>query len=199
MDVFGMSQHELEMVARNHNNPNFQDETLHVSFSRNAVPDQEASEREGRPIYKEVDWIVIRVPGSRDTVERKVRESDKMRFPKQWAAFQAGKSQEAVVGTPLSAWPGVTRAQVEEFAFFGVKTVEQLAEMPDQHLQKFMGGQALRQRAKDFIAAAKDAAPLAQLRSEVEKRDADIEALKAQVASLLAANKEAARDEKAKK
>lgn len=194
MDVFGMTQHELEIVARNHNNPNFQDETLHVSFSRNAIPDQAASDQEGRPIFKEVDWVTIRVPGSRDTVERKVRDSDKIRFPKQWAAFQNGKTQEGVVGTPLTAWPGLTRAQCEEFAFFGVKTVEQLAEMPDQHLQKFMGGNGIRQRARDFIAAAKDAAPLAQLRSEVEKRDADIQALQAQVASLLAA-----KDDKPKK
>jgi hypothetical protein len=73
---------------------------------------------------------------------------------------------------------------VEEFAFFNVRTVENLAEMNDGVLQKFMGGQALRQRARDFLAAAKDAAPLSQLRAELEKRDAEIEALKASVAEI---------------
>jgi hypothetical protein len=181
MDAQTFSSQEMEAVARNHKNPNAGDDQLHVTFSGKAVPDERATVEAGRPIFKDVDWIVINIPGSRDDVQRPVRESDKSRFPRQWAAYKAGKAQEGTTGTPLSMWPGVTRAQAEELAFFGAKTVEQLAEMPDGNLQKFMGGNALKQRAKDFIAAAKGEAPMAQMRSELEKRDAELAALREQV------------------
>lgn len=192
MDVANMTEHELHLLARNHNSPFAQDDALMVTFSQNAVQDTVETEKQGRPIYKDVDWICIRFPGSRDTIERKVRSDDKTRWPKQWAAYQSNKSQEAVSGTPLSAWPAVTRAQVEEFAFFGVKTVEQLAEMPDPALQKFMGGQTLKQRARDFIEAAKGEAPMVAMRAEIEN-------LKAQVAAQAAAAAAAANAEKSKK
>jgi hypothetical protein len=173
-------------ATKNHNpvavDPN--DDRLLVEFSEGAVHNPAKSEVEGRPVYDSVPWIRIIVPGNRDTVEREAREADKTRFPKHWAAYVNKTDQVGAAGTPLAMWPQVTRAQVEEMAHFGTKTVEQLAGMSDARLQGFMGGQQLRQRAKDFIEAAKGAAPMNEMRAELEKRDAELAALKAQVAEL---------------
>ena len=184
MDAQTFSLNEMEGIARNHQNPNAGDDTLHVRFSGKAVPDEKATLEAGSPKFRDVDWITIIVPGSRDDVQRPVREHDKSRFPRQWAAYAQGKNQDASVGTPLSMWPAVTRSQAEELGYFGAKTVEQLAGMADSNLQKFMGGTALRQRARDFLAAAKGEAPMAEMRAELTKRDEELAILKAQVAEL---------------
>jgi hypothetical protein len=171
----------IAALAENHQNRNFLDERLLVEFGIRALHDEGQSIIAGRPIYRDAEFIKIIIPGSRDTVEREVCDFDKRRFPKQWLAFKAGGDQVGASGTPLSAWPLVTRAQVEEFAHFGVKTVEQLAGMSDSNLQGFMGGQQLRQRAKDFMEAAAGAAPLVAVRAELEKRDAEVASLRAMI------------------
>ena len=159
------------------------DEKLWVTFYKRAVKDEEASLAEGRAIFKEVDYIRIVTPGDKDNIpDRPVRDapeySDKRRFAKQYAAYLAQQKQEEVSGTPLAAWLA-NPAQVEELKYFGVHTVEQLAGLSDTHASKFMGINALRQKARDFIAAAKDGAPMVALRAEVEKRDEEVAALKA--------------------
>ena len=159
------------------------DEKLWVTFYKRAVKDEEASLAEGRAIFKEVDYIRIVTPGDKDNIpDRPVRDapeySDRRRFAKQFLAYQAQQKQEEVSGTPLAAWLA-NPAQVEELKYFGVHTVEQLAGLSDTHASKFMGINALRQKARDFIAAAKDGAPMVALRAEVEKRDEEVAALKA--------------------
>ena len=58
---------------------------------------------------------------------------DKARFAKQYAAFRAGKSEdEQISGTPLREWPFLTRAQVEEFRYLGIRTVEQFKRGVDE-------------------------------------------------------------------
>lgn len=160
------------------------DEKLWITFYKYPEKDEEASQAEGRPIYREVDYVRIVTPGDKDNIpERPVRDapeySDKRRFAKQWLAYQASQKQDEVNGTPLAAWPAISRAQVEELKFFGCHTVEQLAGLSDTHAQKFMGIQALKKRAADFLALAKDQAPMTALRAEVEKRDEEVASLKA--------------------
>ena len=62
----------------------------------------------------------------------------------------------------------VTRAQVEEMAFFKVLTVVQLAQMSDVDSQKFMGLNTLRERARVFLEDADKKKPLMKLQSENE-------------------------------
>lgn len=163
-----------------------QDSRLIVRFYVGSEEDREASDKEGRPIHKPVERIRILIPGERDYVDRHAWEGDKRRFPKHYEEF---KSNKDVVesGTPLSAWPGIATPQIAELAHFNVKTVEQLAAMADAAAQKFMGINALRQRARDFLEAARGAAPLTAMRAELETRDSEIAVLKQQMAQLMAA------------
>lgn len=162
------------------------DDKTYAQFFMQPEQDALASREAGRPIFIDKPYIKIMVPGDKDNiVVRPVRATDMERYPRQWSAFEQ-KREQPLEGTPLAEWPGVTRAQVEELAFFGIKTVEALAQMPDATAQKFMGIQSLKQKANDYIAEAKKQAPLDKMREELAMRDHEIAALKDQMKQLLA-------------
>lgn len=161
-----------------------EDSKLFVTFFKHPREDKAASLKEGRPIYQEVDYVRIMVPGDKDSVVvRPARLLDKQRFAKQFAAYEQGE-KEYQEGMPLKAWPMVTRGQVEELKYFGIHTVEQLADLADIHVQKFMGMGTLKEQAKAYIQQAKENAPLVQLNAAVEAKDAEIAALNEAVEDL---------------
>jgi hypothetical protein len=177
---------ELTGMAMDQNQNQFKgDENLRVQFSLFPQISQDKSTKEGRPIYDDVPYVTIIVPGQQDIVHRKAWSQDFQRFPKQWAAFQNAQNQDEASGTPLRVLPWMAASQVKELEFFNVKTVEQLANLADNVTARFMGGQGLKQRAKDFLEAAAKGAPLLQMRAELEKRDSQIEVMQRQLAELL--------------
>ena len=153
------------------------DARLWVKFYLHPCENPEKSAAAGRPIFDEVEFIAIMVPGDRDTIERRASDMDKARFATQYAKWKA-TGQEAVTGTPLETWAGVTRGQVEEFKFFKIRTVEDLANAADVIGVKFMGFNALKQKAQNFLAAAAGDAPAQKLQAELNKRDDEIAMLK---------------------
>lgn len=162
-----------------------QDARLRVTFGMFPEIDQTASLAEGRPIFRDEEYIQIMVPGERDIVHRKVWAPDKRRFALQYAAFR-NNNQEAIIGTPLKLMPWITLGQLKELEYFNCSTVEQLAGMPDSTAAKFMQVNKLKQLAKDHIEAATKAQPLIAMRAEIDKRDNEIDTLKAQMAALMA-------------
>lgn len=151
---------------------------LYAEFHMEAEQDPDETEKQARPVFKEVEYVTIRVPGDKDNdIIRAVRPQDKQAWPVQYAAFRAGLTQP-VTGTPLAQLPFLTKAQVMEFGAVGVKTAEQLVEMSDVVAQKFMGAHTVRKKVKDFLDAAAGAAPLTAMRSELDKRDTEISVLK---------------------
>jgi hypothetical protein len=144
---------------------------LIVVFEPFAVPDPEETAKQGRPIFREVDSVKIYTPGDRfSVIHREVWPVDKARFKKLWEDYKDGR-KATTSGTPLEAAPFLTRSQVEELKFFHVRTVEALADLSDEASQKFMGINELRQRARDFIAIAKDSRITTTLRAEIDKRE----------------------------
>lgn len=126
-------------------------------FSIRAVPDGAASTREGRAMFKEVEWVDILIAGDKTTCRSTaVTDEHRKRFAKHYLAWKEGK-ELAASGTPLEHWPLMTVAQVEEFKALRIKTVEQLAEMSDANLHAIgMGGRTWREKAQAFLKAAKD-------------------------------------------
>lgn len=160
------------------------DENLLVKFYMDTVQDIPATKEAGRPIFKEVEFVDIRIPGNKDNVViRPAHQRDKARFPRHYQLFKSRieGAKEEMVGTPLALWPEVSAAQLKEFEFFNIRTVEQLANMPDSTAQKFGGIQALKQKASAYMEAATKKAPIAKLRAEVET-------LQEQVRQLMAVN-----------
>lgn len=162
------------------------DNKLYIEFYRKPVLQPGKSREAGRAVYEEVDYIRIHVPGDKSSViERPASEQDIFRFKDRYERWKAGQ-EEAVSGTPLSALPGMTPSKVEEYKFFKLVTVEQLAEANDNLGAKFMSFQQDKQRAKAFLEVAKNNAPIERMNQELAKRDAELEELRAMVTTLQA-------------
>ena len=84
----------------------------------------------------------------------------------------------------------LTRSQAEELAFLRIKTVEQLAEVSDGNGSQIMNFHALKAEAKKWLESAKENQAAEHLKAELAKRDEEIELLKAQMAELLAVQRE---------
>src|SRR5215831_7393199 len=90
------------------------DEKLFAVFYNHYTKDDEKTEHEGRPIFKDEVYVRIVTPGDRNNiVERPLRPEDKLRFRRQWEIFEKGEEGVAF-GTRLEEWPLVSRAQGEE-------------------------------------------------------------------------------------
>lgn len=162
------------------------DRSLSVRFSMQSRIDHAATEREGRPIHKDVEFVTILIPGDKTlTINRPVRKSDMARFPTQYAAFKASRGA-VVTGTPLSGWPLCTESQRRELEYFNIVTVEQLADVNDSFAGTMMGVHQLKQAAQRYIAAAKERVPALQLTKELAERDTQIKALQDQLTKLVA-------------
>jgi hypothetical protein len=157
---------------------------LLIRFDTRAKENKEKSAQEGRPIFEELEYIEIIIPGERDSVHRQVREEDKQKYKRQYADWKEKRSDASVVGTPLAMWPVVSKSEIEELAFFNIKTVEQLANVSHSNAANHRGFVTLKQKAADFLAAAAGQAPLTKMRAELDERNSTIEALQRQVKEL---------------
>jgi hypothetical protein len=176
------------------------DDSLWVTFEMASHFDGVATRETGRPIFKMEEYIKIVVPGDTTTViHRPVRPGDMERFPRQYQAFKIGAEQQQ--GYPLSEWPHINRAQVDELAYFKIQTVEQLASVSDTVTQKFVGLNQLREKAKQYLERMNSEAPTAKLEAEIKNRDEQLSAQQAQIDALNEAIRElqAAQEDKARK
>lgn len=168
-----------------------------ATFYMRAVEDPVESEKAGRPIFKDVPFVKIMVPGDRHNVvdvpvwdDPRVKPgkdgsgSHTSRFPAEWAAFKAQQAQ-VETGTPLSLLPGIPATMVKELEYFHIRTVEDLISAPASSVQGIMGINKLKGMAEDYVARAKGAAPDKALRAALEAKDNELAALRAQMASII--------------
>ena len=162
------------------------DNRLYVEFYRKPVQHDAKSREAGRAIYDEVDYVRIHTPGDKSSViERPVTAMDAERFADRYNKWKSGQ-EEAVSGTPLTAMPGMTAAKVEEYRFFKITTIEQLADAADNLGQKFMGFQGDKARAKAFMEVAANNAPIEKMNAALQERDATIEQLNSRIDAMQA-------------
>jgi hypothetical protein len=186
----------MEMTSGAFQSENEADRRLLVQFNMHPHLNQEKSATAGRPIYEDREYIMIIVPGDKDSiVHRPAWEKDFGRFPRQYAAFKS-KNESAVVGTPLKLVPWLSSSQIKELEYFNIKTVEHLADVGDNVGTKFHGLQGLKKQAKDFLQAAAGAAPLIEMRTQLEQRDGQIAALTEQMKKLSALVEKQSKDKK---
>ena len=163
------------------------DRTTLARFMIKSKQDMTASKKAARPVFRDVEYIEIRIAGNRtDFVCRPATYRDKSRFPRHYAAFKQ-RIELPEEGTPLVEWTGITRSQAEELAFFHIKTVEQLASVSDTNGQNFMGFSTLQAAARSYIQLATNTVDAQDMQDQLAKRDDEIEGLKVQVAALVAA------------
>jgi hypothetical protein len=136
-------------------------------------------------MFKDIEVIDIRVPGSRDGAARPASPRDKQRFPQHYQAFK-NRMESPEDGTPLSEWPAVSRSLAEQLSFQNIKTVEQLADLNDNLVSMIPAGQTFKQKAKDWLEATKDDGVLSRIRDESDAREAENVTLREQIAGLTA-------------
>ena len=163
------------------------DAKLLVRFETRAVKHEFKSNQEGRAIYYDADYISIIIPGSREINTFPMDEHYRARFKERYDKWKQSEGEnQKVEGTLLAELPWMTKSQIAELHAFNIFTVEHLAEMSDANAQRFMGNFKLRERAKNFLAAAAGEAPAMRLQQELEKRDNHIEVLERKIADLTA-------------
>ncbi|AIV65800.1 hypothetical protein [Burkholderia pseudomallei] len=166
------------------------DSGLFVEFSLEPIHQEAESEKQGRPIYKDVPHIRIHFAGDRTKmIFRPVKmqddqqgPSDPRRFPRQWAAFQEQRSQ-VQEGMPLEHWPPLSRSEVLSMKAMHIHTVEQLAAMTDSNLS-WLGARELRDKAAAWLKNAEGGKETVRLTAENEQLRADLDAQKAQTREL---------------
>lgn len=156
-----------------------------VTFYTDAIEFKAESEKAGRPIFKDVPFVRIIIPGdANNIIERVAKDRDKKQYPQAWARYEAGE-KDGPVGMRLEMWPQITRAQVKEAKYFEVHTVEQLAKLSDLHCQKLgMGFMPLRDKAKAYLSVANDTAAATAQAAELEQTRREMADLRAQIAEL---------------
>ena len=140
---------------------------------------------EKRPIFEEKVFLKKLVPGdSTLVVDRPMREQDVEVYPIEWARFEQKKEQR-VSGTPIDVWSVLSETQKAEFKALHIFTIDQFAQLADSVGNKIMGFNDLRDKARAFIAAAKDSAVFDKIRAETDAKLAQQEEEMAQLRELV--------------
>jgi hypothetical protein len=170
------------------------DSRLAVMFYSRPMPHEFESEKQGRPIFYDQDFVKIFVPGDTTSViDTPVRDEHKKRFPLHWAHYQnkhGGDQKE--IGTPLSQWPRLSPAQVEELHALKFYTVENVANASDASLQRLgmvagMSPFAFRDHAIRFLALAKDDSIAHAAEEKAKALEARLEAMQQETDAKIAA------------
>lgn len=172
----------MTMIASDANNPEFvgahnPDSKLTVLFYSRAVQNTFQTEQQGRPIFDDVDFVKIHLPGDKNNiVDVPAREDHKARFPLHWAHYQnkRGGDQRLVGKTPISHWPRVTAAQAEELRAMQFLAVEDVAGASDSQIQRLgmiagMSPYAFREAAQRFMQLAAGEAGVTQAEQRVKE------------------------------
>lgn len=159
----------VPMNERNAPGDTGRDATMALRFWSDAVLDQKTGQ------WSDVDFVEwfrrgATIPwGNTCRVDRVKRD-----FPEIWpfvekhyARWREGQ-EDPVDGTPLTAWAGVTPAQVRMLQVLHLRSVEDIAALTDANAQQIMGGRDLRQRAKAFLASMRDHGEVVQRQAELE-------------------------------
>lgn len=188
----------MNPIASDLNNTDFTgamnpDAQLAVRFYSKPVKNEWESNLQGRPIFIDVDYVEIMKPGDPTTIiNTPVRDDHKKRWPLHWAHYQNRHGDDPKqVGTPLSQWPRITPAQVEELRALKFFTVENVAGASDASLQRIgmvagMSPFAFRDAAIRYLQVAKDDATVTQAAEAAKAAEERAKALEIQNAEMQA-------------
>jgi hypothetical protein len=177
----------------------------YARFTREAVKDKRATLEAGQVVYRDVDYIHLTPIGSKDTVihevvawlQDKARMVENGRFSAKWledfrAAYAMWQQGEELPlnGTPVKNWGAATPAEVATLIELNLRTVEDLAQAPEEAIRRMgMGGRALQNRARAYLSQATDGRLVeenAELRRQLGTLKLRNESLEEQVKTLKA-------------
>lgn len=149
-------------------------------FKTIAMPDPVRSKEEGRPCFKNQEFVEVRIAGERNYLpcfpalsmwERQngVEVTYAERWPEQYRRFKENEEQVAD-GTPLAELPFLDQAKRAELKALKVYTGEALAALEGKNLKALgMDGNTLKQQAIGYLESAKGSAGFTRLAAENEQ------------------------------
>lgn len=182
-----------------------------IVFEQRAIEDRNASIAAGGLVMRDVDYVIVRQVGCKDTVEKEAegwladieKAAAQGTYPGEWVrhfrekyqAFKAGQA-EPELGLSVRQWPSLSKAQAENLIAAGVRTVEDVAVMNEPTMQRVgMGARELKGKAKAYVESRdqnKAAEQITALQAQLCDRETRIEALEARLAALEAGGKKRA-------
>jgi len=160
------------------------DDTIVALFRNHAMKNEAKTLTEGRPIYDDMEVVEIRFPGSRSMSvfpatafshwqnDPQTGEQTPITYAERFSRqYQQFKSQHAQTksGTPTAHAQFLTEARRAELRALNIYTVEQLAAVEGPELKNLGGGgRDLKNKAVEYIAESKAAAPAAAMAAELD-------------------------------
>jgi hypothetical protein len=159
-----------QFLRNDRGDPSSSDGSTWVEFFLDTIPDEAASAAAGRQVWKEEERVRYYFPGNQtNRPVFKVTQQEIDKWPKQYEAFKAGHEM-SIDGIPLEQWPVLKKSQVLELKALGFQTVEQIAAMNDNIIQKVgMGARELKNLAIAYLDDAESQALAARLSAENQK------------------------------
>ena len=154
------------------------DTSMVVMFFLKPIRNQAKSAEMGRPYFDEKIFVRIHPPGERlNIVEREANDTDRRRFPLQWAQFQENRPQVAN-GTPIEMLFAASPATAAALQASGVHTVEQCAGMSAHAIETIgMGAQQWVNEATRYLEVANKGVKASQLKQALDEKDREINSL----------------------
>lgn len=162
-----------------------------------AVKDDEASEKEGTPIYKNVPHMKKKAPNSRDWTDQPL--TDSRRTPPDHLSDEESRKYKELVkafendeevpldGTPLEQWPGIEASQIATLKSTGVVTVQALANLSEEGLHRLPTGyMSLKNKAKRWLEKTQGSDAL---KAENDKLKGQIEEMQKKLDELIQSQK----------
>jgi hypothetical protein len=158
------------------------DDGLNVEFFWEGVKDEEQSATQGRPVFRDVEFVRVQVPRDKtNIIERAVRDMDKTRWPAEYRSFKAGLTETR--GTPLRLWqvvPALKPSQIKELEYHGIHTAEQLGNVSDGNLSRIGLYREWRDKAREFVKDPAASAPVSKLREGYATQAVELAAIRAE-------------------
>lgn len=147
-------------------------------FFYEPVPDDAASEREGRMVCRDMERVRLQIAGDPFTAAvHPVTDYDRQRFPDAYRHWKQSNEAQHIIGTPLKMWPPASPSLVKEAESVNIYSVENLAAVADVHIGRLSNGREWRDKAIAWLNVAKDSAAGTAYAAENERLKARIESL----------------------
>lgn len=139
----------------------------HLRFEQRAEEDRNETIKQGKKVFKDVDYVILLRPGTKDAFEaialdwlancEKQANQDPPQWPVEWVnghrkMYEQWKAGQEVtpMGFPIRQWALISKAQAENLIMARVLTVEDLASANEQTLTAI--GMSARKLKEDAIA-----------------------------------------------
>jgi hypothetical protein len=158
-----------------------QNKGVSALFFMKADPHPARSEAEGRPIFVETEHVAIFVAGDALTVHcEPVNDKIRERFAVPYKLWKEKGIAQMSSGTPLRQWPIMTPVKVMELEALKIYSVEDLANVSDNNLNRMPDLRELRARAQAYMDQARGGAEAAKNALENERLKVQLAEVKEQ-------------------